>query len=207
MTKETKGIGRIQLSLEVVRIRADGSHEEPREAECNSWLKQWAEIFSTMFETAAAAGATTSSVLDTGGSGQTVETAAPGNSSEGPRANSGAADETFGIQLGTGTTSIDRDDNALVTLIADGSSSTQLDYLATTFSARVAISGGYRFTISRQVNNNSGGTITVKEIGLALLHRISGPGTAKFLCLRDLVTEAIPTGESRIFRYHLDFIA
>ena len=203
----TQGISGIKLSLEVVRIRADGSHDEPREVECNSWLKQWAEILSTMFETAASAGGSTAGVLDTGGSGRTVETAAPGNASEGPRANSAAADETFGIQLGTGSTAVDRDDNALVTLIADGSASGQLDYLATTFSARVAISGGYRFTISRQVGNNSGGTITVQEIGLALLHRISGPGTALFLCLRDLVTEAIPNGESRIFRYHLDFIA
>ena len=207
MTTETKGIGSIKLSLEVVRIRADGSHDEPREADCNSWLKQWAEILSTMFEAASATGGSTAGVLDTGGTGRTVETLAANNAVEGPRANSAAPDETFGIQLGTGSTAVDRDDNALVTLIADGSAATQLDYLATTFSARVAISGGYRFTISRQVNNNSGGTITVEEIGLALLHRISGPSTALFLCLRDLVTEAIPTGESRIFRYHLDFIA
>lgn len=206
MTTKTKGISRIRLSLEVVRIRPDGSHDS-RVSECNSWLKQWAEILSTMFETPASAGGSTAGVLDTGGTGRTVETAAPGNTSEGPRANSAAADETFGIQLGTGATAVDRDDNALDTLIADGSGSGQLDYLATTFSASVAITDGFRFTISRQVNNNSGGAIAVEEIGLALLHRISGPATALFLCLRDLVSESIPNGESRIFRYHWDFIA
>ncbi len=206
MTTKTKGISRIRLSLEVVKVHPDGRHES-RVAECNSWLKQWAEILSTMFETPASAGASTAGVVDTGGTGRTVETAAPGNASEGPRANSAAADNTFGIQLGTGSTAVDRDDNALVTLIADGSAAGQLDHLATTFSARVAIAGGYRFTISRQVNNNSGGSITVEEIGLALLHRISGPSTALFLALRDLVTEAIPDGAARIFRYHLDFIA
>ena len=122
--------------------------------------------------------------------------------------NAAAGDTTIGVQLGLTATPVDRDDNALALLIAEGTGLDQLNYLATTFNNVVApIAGGYRISISRQVNNNSALTVTVREIGLAVLHRIAGPSTANFLILRDLVTEAIPATESRIFRYHMDFIA
>lgn len=208
MVVESKGISRISLSLEVVKVNPDGSEGESRESEVNSWLKQWPDIFATMLEgNVLGSGGSTAGVVDTGGTGRTVEQADTQIESEGPRANAAAADNTFGIQVGTGVTAVDRDDNALVTLIAEGAAATQLNYLITTFSSAVAVAGGYRVSISRQVNNNSGGSITVEEIGLAVLHRIAGPATALFLILRDLVTEVIPDTESRIFRYHMDFIA
>lgn len=207
MTTKSKGISRIKLGLEVVKVRLDGTPlEEPRTFECNSWLKQWADILSTMMGSGAS-GDSTAGVVDTGGTGRTVEQAATGLASEGPRMNAAAGDETLGVQLGTGVTAVDRDDNALVALIAEGAGAGQLNYLIQAFSLRVEIAGGFRFSLERQVNNNSGGTITVQEIGLVTLHRIAGPSTALFLILRDLVTEAIPTTESRIFRYHMDFLA
>lgn len=205
MVAPNKAISRIRLSLEIVKILPDGS-EESRISECNSWLKQWVEIISLMMSVGQTS-QTTAGVVDTADASQTIEALERPNVWIGPHLNSLAADNTFGIQVGTGTGAVNRDDNKLFPLIAEGAAATQLNYLATIFSAKIAISGGYRFTISRQVNNNSGGTITVEEIGMAALTRISGPATANFLILRDLVTEAIPDTESRVFRYHLDFIA
>ncbi len=207
MTTKSKGISRINLALEVVKVRPDGTPlEESRLVECNSWLKQWPDILSTMFQTGAAGGST-AGVVDTGGTGRTVETAAPANASEGPRMNAAAGDTTIGVQLGLTATPVDRDDNALALLIAEGTGLDQLNYLIQAFSLRVPIAGGFRLSLERQVNNNSALTVTVREIGLAVLHRIAGPSTANFLILRDLVTEAIPATESRLFRYHMDFIA
>ncbi len=206
-TEQRKAISRIKLTLQVVKVNPDGL-EDVRAVEVNSWLRGWADILSTMFQTNLTTGGSTAGVVDTGGAARTVEQANPGVDSEGPRANSAAADTTIGIQVGLTATPVDRDDNALALLIAEGTGLDQLNYLATTFNNVVApIAGGYRISISRQVNNNSALTVTVREIGLAVLHRIAGPSTANFLILRDLVTEAIPATESRIFRYHMDFIA
>lgn len=207
MTTKSKGISRIRLTLEVIKVNPDGSEGKARGVEVNSWLRGWADILSTMFQTNLFTGGSTAGVVDTGGTPRTVEQANPGVDSEGPRANAAAADTTIGIQVGLTATAVDRDDNALALLIAEGTGLDELNYLATTFSGLVAIAGGFRITLSRQVNNNSALTVTVTEIGLAVLHRIAGPATANFLILRDLVTEAIPATESRIFRYHMDFIA
>lgn len=208
MTTENKAISRIKLTLEVVKVNPDGSEGESRAVEVNSWLKQWPDIFSTMLESnVLGSGGSTAGVLDTAGTPQTVEQADTQVESEGPRANAASGDNTFGIQVGLTATPVDRDDNALALLIAEGTGVDELNYLVVTFSSAVPIAGGYRVTTSRQVNNNSALTVTVREIGLAVLHRIAGPSTALFLILRDLVTEAIPATESRIFRYHMDFIA
>ena len=204
-----KGISRIKLSLEVVKINPDGSEGESRMAEdINSWVKQWPDIIGMMFETGASLGGSTSGVLDTGSGERTIEEAdGAAQASVGPRANALINDNSFGIQVGTGDTAVAVDDDSLATSIVEGTSSGQLTHQAVTFSAKTAISGGYRFSISRQVDNASGGTITVKEIGLVVEQRISGPGIGDFLVLRDLVTQIILDTESFIFRYHMDWIS
>lgn len=208
MAVESKAISRIELSLEVVTVNPDGSEGESRTIQVNSWLIQWAEIFSTMLEVDPfVAGGSTPNVVDTGGTGRTIEVAASASASVGPRANGAAGDNTIGVQVGLTNTAVDRDDNSLADLIAEGTGVDELNYLVNVFSGVVAITGGYRVSTSRQVNNNSALTVTVEEIGLAVEMRITGPAVAIFLILRDLVTEPIPATESRIFRYHMDFIA
>ena len=205
---EPKGISRIKLSLEVVKVNPDGSEGESRMAEdINSWVKQWPDIIGMMFETGASLGGSTGGVLDTGSVSRTIEEADGAVATVGPRANALINDNSFGIQVGTGDTAVAADDDSLATLIVEGTSSGQLTHQAVTFSLKTAISGGYRFSISRQVDNASGGTITVEEIGLVVEQRISGPGIGDFLVLRDLVTQIILDTESFIFRYHMDWIS
>lgn len=206
MNVKNKPFSGMRLTLEVVKVNPDGSQGASRSVEVNSWLKQWVEILSTMFETTVGGGGSTAGVLDTSDVSQTLESAASGIDSEGPRCDAAAADNTFGIQVGLTNTPVDRDDNSLADLIAEGTGVDELNYLIQVFSTVLAITDGYRMTLSRQVNNNSALTVTVEEVGLALLYRIPGPATALFLVLRDLVTEAIPATESRIFRYHMDWV-
>lgn len=203
-------MARIRLALEVVKVNPDGSEGESRESEVNSWVKAWPEIFSTMLESnVLASGGSTAGVIDTGDATRTVQQADTQVESVGPRADGAAGDNTLGIQLGLSTTLVDRDDNKLLNIIAEGTGVNQLNYLINVFSGVVPITGGYRVSTSRQVNNNTAvpATVTVEEIGLIVEHRISGPSVANFLIMRDLVNEAIPATESRIFRYHMDFIA
>jgi hypothetical protein len=109
-----------------------------------------------------------------------------------------ATNTSYGILCGTSTAAITETDYKINTLIANGSSSGQLNYGATyIFQAQPA--GNYtQIMIARSVTNNSGATITVNEIGIALVYN---SGTYYFLVVHDLVTQAITTGSTYLIIY------
>ena len=191
------------VSLETQLVDRFGRPLRPaRQLEGHSWLKQWVQILNCHMGQLDVA-----TVLDTASANQTVRTPGNGAGGVGPKADAAAADDAFGIQVGTGTTALTRDDNILATKINEGAAAGQLNYQAMVFSPVLNIAGGKRISLSRQFNNNSGGTITVNEIGLVVEQGLVA-GTGFFLILRDLVSpgEAILTGNNQIFRYHLDFL-
>lgn len=116
------------------------------------------------------------------------------------------SDTTHGILVGTGTTAATKDDHTIETLIADGAGAGQLEYGAMVVSGSNAVSGGYRVSLSRQFDNDSGSTITVRECGVAIICRDTGAATKHVLIIRDLQTQGILTGTVKIFKYHLDFL-
>lgn len=77
--------------------------------------------------------------------------------------------EDYGIVIGTGTTAFDLDDFRLDTIIASGNTAGKLYYQAQVAPV-TTYSGDPDFTENilhkRVYNNNSGGTITVNEVGL-----------------------------------------
>lgn len=75
---------------------------------------------------------------------------------------------SYGIVVGTGDTAFDKDQYALASIIASGNSSGQLAYnaMAANTIAYTAGSKTWKATSSRIFNNNSGGSISVKETGL-----------------------------------------
>ena len=79
-----------------------------------------------------------------------------------------AAGSLTGIVLGTGDTAFNINQFSLVTAIANGTSSGQFSYQASTVAVPVYTAGTktWATTLQRVVNNNSGGAITVKEVGL-----------------------------------------
>lgn len=125
---------------------------------------------------------------DTGGTLRTLNRALAGSGSN-LDALSGAANNTFGIQVGTGVTAVAIGDTALVTLIADGVAATQLQYGATSAIAPSTAGSTRSFTVSRTLTNNSGGTVTIQEVGLVLSY--TADALRRFLVERSLSTQAI----------------
>lgn len=167
----------------------------------NSWVKQFPQIMKSCMQEISEAG-----VLDTTGASLTVDRT-PGPILD---ASPAAGDNTHGIQVGTSNVAPTSTDNALGALIASGSAAGELDYQVqlwpgTASTALIAIAGGVRIVGSRQVDNNSGGLVTVEEIGLAVRQRAT-TGIFFFLILRDLITSAIADGTSRVFTYNLEYL-
>lgn len=74
----------------------------------------------------------------------------------------------YGIVAGTGNTAFSVEQNALAAIVGHGSGTGQLVYAADATPAAVYTSGtkSWVATLSRVLNNNSGGSITIKETGL-----------------------------------------
>lgn len=91
---------------------------------------------------------------------------------------SAAGNTDYGIVVGSNNTGFAFDDNKMWVLIAHGESSGQLSY-STTNSSSAFTDGNTKFTttLTRYLNNNSGGDVTINEIGLvAGLHWYSSGG-------------------------------
>jgi hypothetical protein len=80
----------------------------------------------------------------------------------------GAADDSYGILVGTDDTAETFEDTTLVAKVAHGNSSGQLAIQATNAHVTAYDSGSKTMsdTLSRFFNNNSGGDITIKEVAI-----------------------------------------
>ncbi len=185
----------IKLSIEIVDLPSGLSVVQST----HSWVKAMAQIYSAM-----SGNDDILSIVDTSSAAFTFDN---GNTnSSGLRANAALNDDLFGLQVGTGTTAVAKADDSLETKIADGTGSGQLVYNIMVVSAATAISGGYRVSLSRQFDNSSGGTITVEECGVVTQCRDTGNAVKYALIVHDLQTQAILNTESKIFKYHFDFL-
>ncbi|WP_378955382.1 hypothetical protein [Pelosinus sp. sgz500959] len=103
-----------------------------------------------------------------------------------------AGDDNMGIVVGTSTTAFNFDQTALVSKIANGSSSGQLSHQA--FSPIVknydSTSKTYTVTHSRVFNNNGSSTITINEVGIYATLGWGG-STAQTMTTRDVLATPI----------------
>lgn len=81
----------------------------------------------------------------------------------------------YGILIGTGNTAFDIEQYSLVTPIANGTETGQMSYQGMDAGTGSWTSGTltYNFNWFRYFNNNSGGAITVNEVGLAANTEVS----------------------------------
>jgi len=112
-----------------------------------------------------------------------------------------AGDNSHGIQVGSGTNAESFEDYVLQTLIANGSGAGQLAYALSELPTKSYNAGTKVFTITwvRYMNNNSGGSVSVNEVGLTTYGSVSGQ--YKFLMSRDKLasTVTIPnTGQLKV---------
>ena len=135
------------------------------------------------------------SIIDTGGTSRSIS-----NSSYNFQVTAGAGTSAYGIQVGTGTNPVTIDDYKLQSQIAHGTGAGQLQYGATSVDAYAVSSGKAFFNVQRLFTNNSGGDITVKEIGL-----VSCIGGTSYYGLLDrtLMEFTIPNGGTRGVSYEI----
>lgn len=132
-----------------------------------------------------------SSVLDTGNTSRTLLRPAVGGNSWW-QGTAGVGTGTSGIQIGTGNTTVTITDFSLAALIAHGTSSGQMEYgSSANFSAILGSGSERHFTNTRTFTNNSGGNITVAEVGLAVITDDSGSANRNFLVARDVLGSTV----------------
>jgi hypothetical protein len=166
-------------------------------------LRNWYnQIFSMLCMTNADGGTTFGDgyMCGKGTNGTTYSTSKPMiwtsmNATSGGGYNNNASNSnTFGAQAGTGNTAVSFDDYKLATLIAHGTSSGQLSYGLCENPLKIWASPIMTIRHARTITNNSGGSITVKEIGLACE---AGYWATYWLSLRDVISDiAMANGES-----------
>ena len=100
----------------------------------------------------------------------------------------------IGIVVGTGVNAVTTTDYALQTLIADGVVATQLEYGAMYVYPVTVSAPNATLDIERIFRNSSGGTITIKELGI--YYKAGAANNCYYYCMvRDLSTIAVLNGE------------
>ena len=141
------------------------------------------------------------SITDTGSSSRTIW------SFTGADVTIAAGTSTAGLVVGTGTNAVALADVALQTRIAHGTSAGTLDYGASTLAAVASDSTSTRLQLTRVFANSSGGTITVRELGVYAVMKDTG-ATSRNMCLvRDLATITLTNGDQLTLNYILQTTA
>jgi len=118
-----------------------------------------------------------------------------------------AGDNTFGIVVGTSSLAYSIDQFKLDSQITHGTGSGQMMHGDVTVEDVQSTSGGYLFRVIRVFTNNSGSSITVKEIGLYAKVKMGGSETRGMLA-RDVLSSPItvPSGSSLTVRYIVSLV-
>ena len=185
----------------IVRDR-DGKVISQEERKSRSFLSLWNKMIWTQM--AGASFPASLMVTDINGSGWALGVGTSGNNF---RMNGGAENPNMGIVIGTSDTPVDVSDYRLGALIAQGLGAGQMDYMAMVINASVVADPNCDFLMSRQMANNSGGLITVRESGIyVMMERSLSPFTAAYGCgVRDVFTapQDVPDGGGITIEYTL----
>lgn len=106
---------------------------------------------------------------------------------------------TDGLVVGTGTNAVALADTALQTQIAHGTGAGQLSYGASVVNLPSSDSTSTSLIMTRVFSNGSGGTVTIREIGVYSL--MPSSGTHRFCIIRDVVTIALANGDQLTLNY------
>ena len=176
----------------------------------HSWLKQWLQMLKGEFATrnATTVGGGNVSVVDETGTGRTYpkhDTASGFYACYFNLSTLGdAGDVSQGIIVGSSDTPNSLTTYALGSKIAHGTGSGQLVYNVEVIEDVTNPSGNdLLFRITRTFTNNSGSTVTVKEVGLLIKKYDAGGVARSFLAVRDVLPSpsSIPDGATMTIRY------
>lgn len=197
---EILGLPKIRIEFETLtpEQRRKGEAGSKRVIEnTNSWVSQMVDLLICYFSD------TDTTVVDRTGLGFTAE------STEGHKISTLHSILQGGVFVGTGLTAVDRDDIDIEIVIAHGNGAGQLEHIPGVVTKTVSITGGYETQCEKTFNNNSGGDITINEVGLVGLYESTLGLLKQALILHDRISpgHAVVNGGSVIVRYFLDWLA
>jgi hypothetical protein len=103
----------------------------------------------------------------------------------------GVGDSSGGIVAGTGTAVATPTDNILGAQISNGGGAGQLWYGSHSVALPIASAGKTIWNVSRSLQNGSGGTITINEVGIIVQSQDTSDQTRKFLIVRDKLSNGV----------------
>lgn len=168
-----------QLSYEVIVTNKHGKVIQRLTGASRSYLKAYNQLVFVRL------GAPNPTITDTGGTGRSINT---GFYTLNVKAGVGGTD--YGTRVGTSNVAAAIDDYALVGPIAHGTGAGQLHHTAETMSSPSVGAAESAFTNKRIFVNGSGGSITVREIGVYCRAR-SGLTYYYFCIVRDVLGAAV----------------
>lgn len=186
----------MKLRLETIVRRKDGRIEH-RDIPVNSWVAAASQLFLALLNQEDVSG-----VIDTGNVSRTLDAA-------GTTASDRRLDlRSESIRVGSDGSAVDKDQYYLQSVINAGTGAGELTHNTTQF-FRTAITGGYRNSITRILDNGSGGTVTIREAALVAQFVDTGATNQNFMIVRDVVSPAIALddGDSIEMKYHIDWTA
>ena len=201
MSKQSLGLLKAYWEIEV--RDKNGKLLERKRIKSHSWLR----AFIGWLRMCALQGGPvyTTTITDVTGTGRTVPYASSASVSAFVMGyNGGAGVDTYGIFVGSGDTPNTILTYALASKIAHGTGSGQLVHGATTVEDVTNPSGNdLQFRVTRTFTNNSGASVTVKEVGIYGGVADTG-GTGRYFCIvRDVLPSpsSIPDGATMTIRY------
>jgi len=190
MGKNGRDAGTISLSVRATVVDKDGKVvRRTRWRRSRSFVLQFLEILYANL------GEVNYSITWTTGAEDTWTLSAAMN------AKAPAGTNVAGIVVGTGTTTPANTDYCITTIIAHGSGSGQLLHGAQAFTAPAVIGANVDLIGTRTFTNNSGATITIREVGI-----YAGEATYSSVprCIaHDLLTVSVTNGSSVTIEYRL----
>ena len=173
--------------LEISIFSKNGTREFTKIDPLESYLSNFMRIILTQMS------GVPQSILDTGGT--------PRVTTEGGtfKVNAPAANSTYGLVVGTGTTPVTIQDYKLQTQILNGSGAGQLAHQISVVTAMQNGADYSQFQIQRNFINQSGSSITVKETGLYVIHQ-----TYFYCIVRDLTGDiVVANGKTLAMQYYI----
>ena len=186
-------------TLEIMVKDRDGRVVKYGRHEMKSFLNNFLKFLEAFMRSNGTGSVT---ITDTGGTSRTVYGTHYGGTYHSQMG--GAApdnDDSYGIIVGSGTTTVNLNQYALASKIAHGTGSGQLDYNPTSlddFGVDTSVSPPvYRFRLVRSFANVSGVAVTINEVGIAVRYRYVSDDF-KFLIARDVLPSSysVPAGGS-----------
>jgi len=180
-------------TLRVTEETPDGQVLDMTEQEIDSYVENFLNLGSAVWGNQQVSG-----VTDTGGSTRTL--ASGGNANRVWNANGAQGSTDHGIQIGDDGTTETVTDTALGNQLTTG-----ISYGATTISPASVAAPNATLDITRTFTNNTGGSVTIREVGVAFRHDDSNVNRRRFLGLRDTGSplQTVSDGNNTTVEYQL----